>query len=247
MSAVSGNVEGAGDHDAQLAERERRLAVREAEVAEREERVRRAEARIEEAIAAQKETIRSRERELQEERRAREELAARRAREAAEQHEREELLRSREEELGARVTALLDLVRTGGAPELIAQRISELHEALGSPAPTAERERALEERIAAVMTRERELLRRVREVAERERNLGMAAPAEPSAGEWSLEILERLVRERATKAPERADEWNAYLFTLRPYASAEGILPASFDSVVWEVFGEEFEEARVRR
>jgi DNA repair exonuclease SbcCD ATPase subunit len=227
--------------------REQALAAREAELAEREQRVARAEARLEAAIAAQKETIRSRDRELEEEPRARAKLAAERARESAELREREELLQAREEELGARVAALMDLVRTGGAPELIAQRVSELHEALGSPAPTAERERALEERIAAVMTRERELLRRVREVAERERNLGMAAPAEPSAGEWSLEILERLVRERATKAPERADEWNAYLFTLRPYASAEGILPAPFDSVVWEVFGEEFEEARVRR
>src|SRR5207253_8234350 len=55
--------------------------------------------------------------------------------------------------------------------------------------------------------------------------------------ERTLTELERLVRANADRFPDSVDEWNAYLFYLRDYADASGRLPASFDSLIDEVFG----------
>lgn len=60
----------------------------------------------------------------------------------------------------------------------------------------------------------------------------------PAAGTTYLSALERLVAERGAAFPDRLDEWQAYLFHLRSHASNEGALPASFDALVEEVFGE---------
>jgi hypothetical protein len=68
------------------------------------------------------------------------------------------------------------------------------------------------------------------------------APVQPAAagpdGSWSLHQLERLARERRGEFPERAEEWDTYLFLLREHASADGRLARSFDGLVNEVFGD---------
>jgi len=59
--------------------------------------------------------------------------------------------------------------------------------------------------------------------------------------QWNLWDLERLVRAEAQEYPERRDEW-AFLFVhLRQFANADGALPAEFDSLVRESFGEVLE------
>lgn len=119
----------------------------------------------------------------------------------------------------------------------------------------AKRGTALGERVKSVTERERALARRAGELAARERELErlaarQAAPPEPepepvapagllaSAGAWSLVALERLVAERGSEFPDRVEEWQAYLFFLRDYASLEGALPPSFDALVEETFRE---------
>jgi hypothetical protein len=69
-----------------------------------------------------------------------------------------------------------------------------------------------------------------------------AVDAEP--GEWNLPDLERLVREHAGDFPDRTDEWEIYLDSMRPYADADGRLPATFDWLVWDTFGEVLERGR---
>jgi hypothetical protein len=59
--------------------------------------------------------------------------------------------------------------------------------------------------------------------------------------QWNLWDLERLVRAEAQDHPERRDEW-AFLFVhLRQFANADGELPAEFDSLVRESFGDVLE------
>jgi hypothetical protein len=59
--------------------------------------------------------------------------------------------------------------------------------------------------------------------------------------QWNLWDLERLVRATAREHPERRDEW-AFLFVhLRQFANPDGVLPAEFDSLVRESFGEVLE------
>ena len=59
--------------------------------------------------------------------------------------------------------------------------------------------------------------------------------------QWNLWDLERLVRAEAQEYPERRDEW-AFLFVhLRQFANADGVLPAEFDSLVRESFGDVLE------
>ncbi len=129
------------------------------------------------------------------------------------------------------------------------------------------REKSLEQRVEQVTARERELARRVGELAARQRELEErdatepepepepepppvpveptpapepveAAPAAPSGGRWNLQDLVRLVEENSDASTDRAEEWRTYLFFLRGHAAADGSLPAQFDGLVNDVFGD---------
>jgi hypothetical protein len=124
----------------------------------------------------------------------------------------------------------------------------------------AKRERALARRAGELAEREQRLGRREEELAaaagrpapsrrrEPEPELVPMAVQEPEpqpaalleAGprHWNLHALETLVRERGSADPAQVEEWNTYLFFLREHAESDGTLPASFDSLVNEVFGE---------
>lgn len=129
----------------------------------------------------------------------------------------------------------------------------------------AKRERQLEERIDLVTKRERALAKRAGDLARREREIDRRerapaeampppapepapAPAAPAAasvaverraGRWNLNDLERVVAECSTNAPaDRVEEWRTYVFFLRDHADIDGSLPASFDSLVEDVFAD---------
>ncbi|TMK70541.1 MAG: hypothetical protein E6G50_08435 [Actinobacteria bacterium] len=125
----------------------------------------------------------------------------------------------------------------------------------------AARERQLEERIALVTRRERELAKRAGALARRERALQDREPAVPPpvptpepepaptvvepalpapapTNGWTLGQLERLVRDQGHAFPERAAEWDAYLFYLRDYTEADGRLPENFRPLVEDVFAQ---------
>jgi len=125
----------------------------------------------------------------------------------------------------------------------------------------AKREAALGKRVKSVTKRERSLARLAGKLAARERELqrrAASAPPQPkpepgpepepepvaapapsvAGGAWNVVALERLVAERASEFPERAEEWRTYLFFLREHASPEGVLPPSFDALVDETFRE---------
>ena len=116
----------------------------------------------------------------------------------------------------------------------------------------AQRERELasaaesfDEREAAVRQREQEAEERAESLARTEREQPRPTPAEPAraAGAYNIGELERLVEANAEAQPERVEEWNGYLFHLRQYAGADGRLPASFDYLVDETFGELLRES----
>jgi hypothetical protein len=65
-----------------------------------------------------------------------------------------------------------------------------------------------------------------------------AASARAPSGTWTIEELEHVVRDRRAAFPERADEWETYLFLLRDHASIDGTLPRSFDVLIADVFGD---------
>jgi hypothetical protein len=44
------------------------------------------------------------------------------------------------------------------------------------------------------------------------------------------------VEDRADAHPERIDEWRATLVYLREFADKDGMLPQSFDGLLWDVF-----------
>jgi hypothetical protein len=125
-----------------------------------------------------------------------------------------------------------------------------------------ERERQLKERISLVTRREREVARRAGELAKREKALASrveesppapvpaapvaeapqpvpprAVPAAAGNG-WTLDDLERLVRDRGPDFPELTAEWDAYLFYLRDYSGADGRLPENFRPLVEDVFAQ---------
>lgn len=56
--------------------------------------------------------------------------------------------------------------------------------------------------------------------------------------EWNVWELERIAREREGEDPARDEELNFLLLELRQFANADGQLPASFDPVVREAFGD---------
>jgi hypothetical protein len=112
----------------------------------------------------------------------------------------------------------------------------------------------LETRAEELEARAEELARRADELEER---TAPAAPpelrAEPVAfapaasnvatlprrpGRWNLNELTRVVEERGPEFPDRQDEWQSYLFFLRSYAEPDGTVPASFDWLIEEQFGE---------
>jgi hypothetical protein len=125
-------------------------------------------------------------------------------------------------------------------------------------AELANRERELavhEQKLAgrqrAVLTAAADLEQRRRALDERERALPSVeeraearVPSRPERSEpaaasgWSLDTLTRLVEERAEDFPDRVDEWRYTLFYLRNEARVDGSLPARFDGLVDECFGE---------
>jgi len=63
-------------------------------------------------------------------------------------------------------------------------------------------------------------------------------------GEWNIAELERLVRDHGAEFPNRREEWEIYLESIREYAAPDGQLPATLDWLVWDTFGDVLEHAR---
>jgi transcriptional regulator with XRE-family HTH domain len=119
-----------------------------------------------------------------------------------------------------------------------------------SDAPRADPEVAA--LLASVEAQERALAEREQRLAERERALAereqaAAATTEDRAREpdrpstaaekgFNLDALEHTLDERADEFPERAAEWRAYTVFLREFVQADGELPATFNTLVREVF-----------
>lgn len=61
--------------------------------------------------------------------------------------------------------------------------------------------------------------------------------AAPEGG-WNLDRLERWIEERGDRFPGRVEEWRYYTVYMRDFVNVDGILPSSFDRLVWDVFGE---------
>jgi capsular polysaccharide biosynthesis protein len=64
------------------------------------------------------------------------------------------------------------------------------------------------------------------------------APGPAGDGRWNLFALERLVEQHGEEFPDRLDEWSSYLYFLREYANPDGSVPASFDGLIEDTFGE---------
>ena len=135
------------------------------------------------------------------------------ARQAAELKQREQTLRQRDKGLDDRTRALDERERQ------LAARGSELD---ARTEQLAERSGALDEREREVEAREA--------VAEPER---VQRP-----GGWAIPDLDRAVAEHADAHPDRIEEWRYYLHFLREHADVDGRLPATFDPLVEETFGE---------
>jgi hypothetical protein len=69
-------------------------------------------------------------------------------------------------------------------------------------------------------------------------------PVAADPGEWNLHDLERLVRDHAAEFPQRAEEWEIYLESIREYAGPGGQLPATLDWLIWDTFGDLLERAK---
>lgn len=65
-----------------------------------------------------------------------------------------------------------------------------------------------------------------------------AQPVARGRGGWLLEELERLVERESASQPERIDEWRSYLFYLRNYTDSAGRVPAQFDWLIEDTFGD---------
>ena len=69
----------------------------------------------------------------------------------------------------------------------------------------------------------------------------VTAPVVTSAAaprRWNLWHLERLARDRAGRDPARDEEWSFLFMHLREFADPDGVLPADFDGLVRDAFGE---------
>jgi capsular polysaccharide biosynthesis protein len=165
--------------------------------------------------------------------------------------EQEDAAREREAELEAREQ---DLAARDADLRALEERLA------AERAATSEREAELETRADDLRAAERRIsderaasAEREAELTERAARLAVqpppvlpappahARPAEPApaaAGGWALEELERLVERESRTQPERVDEWRSYLFYLRDYADASGRVPARFDWLIEETFGD---------
>src|SRR5262249_2365116 len=65
-----------------------------------------------------------------------------------------------------------------------------------------------------------------------------------AAADVTLTAIERLVDRYGDEFPDRVDEWRYYIVYLREHAGLDGRLPASFDALVADVFGELLARAR---
>jgi Skp family chaperone for outer membrane proteins len=168
----------------------------------------------------------------------------------------EELVTKLDDRLAAREAALAARERDlqAAIAELRAAQAQVLDEEHAARLAELERrERDLDERVAAVTKRELEVARLTAEAAVREREpepepepapppVPFAPPLPPlegaADGRYNLVALERLVEARAGDYPERAEEWSSYLFFLREYAGPDGNVPATFDWLIQDTFGE---------
>ena len=165
---------------------------------------------------------------------------------------RERALAKRAGELAARERAFEERARDLAARETgVEQQAGEL----------AGRKQALEQQAADVAGRAETVEQQAAELAGRAQELEQeavtlaeaAAEPEPEpapvpaalgtpppapTGTWTMDELERLVRDRRGAFPERADEWDTYLFLLRDHAGIDGTLPRSFDLLIADVFGD---------
>jgi hypothetical protein len=124
----------------------------------------------------------------------------------------------------------------------------------------AKRESALARRAGELAVREKQLARREKDLEaaaagpsqapEPERGPEAVLPLHREAiraavapgGNWNIHDLERAVDSQSDASPEQAEEWRTYLYFLREHASADGLLPAGFNSLIDEVFGGLLEE-----
>jgi Chain length determinant protein len=232
----------------ELADRlEQRLAGRERALAARERDL---QARIDELKALDADSPADRERELEERvaHVARRELEAARPAAAVAgdvRDEREAELAEREHQLEERIARVtrreLELARRAAtsshADEAKAAELAQREASL------IEREHSLEARLALHSQREAGLAERA---AAPPPAVSAPAPAVPSpaaedadgGGAYNLVALEQLVEARAADFPDRAEEWQSYLFFLRDYARPGGALPSSFDWLILDTFRE---------
>ena len=71
----------------------------------------------------------------------------------------------------------------------------------------------------------------------------IAEQREAPPREWNLWDLERIARDHAAEDVARNEERAYLLMYLREFATADGILPADFDSLVRESFGDALDPA----
>jgi capsular polysaccharide biosynthesis protein len=235
-------VEELADAERRLAAREASLETREREVAAKIEQLRATGAAVlleeeqrfaerETALEQREQTLAARERELAE----REQAVA--AAPSGEFNDAES-----EQALAERLRAVeereLAIVRRGAELKLLEGKLSEAEETLGR-------------RAEELSAREAEFTRTPTPplppapastptppaVEETAAGASSAEPAEESLSGWRLDDLERLVETHAAAHPERADEWQSYLFYLRDYADASGRVPAQFDWLIEDAFG----------
>jgi hypothetical protein len=57
-------------------------------------------------------------------------------------------------------------------------------------------------------------------------------------GDWNFGELERLVHAHSGDFPDRAEEWEIYLESIREYAAPDGQLPSTLDWLIWDTFGD---------
>ena len=139
------------------------------------------------------------------------------------------------------------MARQAAELKLREQTIEQQEQALAERAASLqERERQLLARDAGLDARAHELNTRAEKFVHRERDLEEreAAPPEPEPlsvhhpGGWTMQDLDRAVTQHADAYPERVEEWRYYLHFLREHTDVDGRLPATFDVLVDETFGD---------
>lgn len=167
---------------------------------------------------------------------------------------REAGLAARERDVQAAIAQLRDTQeqQAGDAAAELAERERQHAERV---AAVQQRELALARRARELAAREQELEAQRSDVEQREQELDaraaeleqaaaeqprpvVALVGDPGDGRFNLVTLERLVEEHRGEFPERAEEWLSYLYFLRDYAAPDGSVPASFDGLIQDTFGE---------